>query len=57
MAEIIKAGSVPFAMTVVGLLVWYALSKGIDGSVLMSGLAIIGGLGGYGLKSWQTRKK
>ena len=56
MVEIIKAASIPYAMTIIGLLVWAALSKGIDGSVLMSGLAIVGGLGGFYVKHLMGKK-
>lgn len=55
--EIIKALTVPFAMVVIALLVWAALSQGIDGAVFMTGLAIVGGLGGYEIKAvWEKRK-
>jgi len=55
--ELIKALTVPFAMVVVGLLVWAALSKGIDGAVFMTGLAIVGGLGGYEVKALVAKIK
>ena len=55
--EIIKALTVPFAILVVGLLVWAALSKGIDGAVFMTGLAIVGGLGGYEVKALVAKIK
>ncbi|MBA7581445.1 hypothetical protein ES708_23348 [subsurface metagenome] len=55
--EIIKALTVPFAILVVGLLVWAALSQGIDGAVFMTGLAIVGGLGGYEIKALVAKLK
>ncbi|MBA7538065.1 hypothetical protein ES705_30339 [subsurface metagenome] len=48
--KIINALTPLVAIIAVSLVVVYALSKGIDGAVLMPGLAIIGGLGGYQLK-------
>lgn len=58
LVRVIKALTVPFTALLVALLVWYAMSKGIDGAVLMSGLALIGGLGGYQVKaSVDARKK
>ena len=38
------------AIAAITLLVNTALSKGIDGAVLMAGLSILGGLAGYSLK-------
>ena len=35
------------AIIVIGLLTAYALYLGIDGAVFMSGIAFVGGLGGY----------
>ncbi|MBA7583522.1 hypothetical protein ES708_25467 [subsurface metagenome] len=32
-------------------MVIFSMYKGIDGAVLMSGLAIVGGLGGYAFRS------
>jgi len=55
--ETIKVLTVPFAMVVVGFLVWAALSKGIDGAVFMTGLAIVGGLGGYEVKALVAKIK
>ena len=55
--EIIKALTVPFAMAVVAFLAWTALSKGIDGAVFMTGLAIVGGLGGYEIKALVAKLK
>ncbi len=55
--EIIKALTVPFAILVVGLLVWAALSRGIDGAVFMTGIAIVGGLGGYEVKALVAKLK
>jgi hypothetical protein len=52
-----KALSVPLAMLIVGLLVWYALSKGMDGAIAGSGFTVIGGLGGFYLKGFLLRLK
>ncbi|MBA7642045.1 hypothetical protein ES703_49731 [subsurface metagenome] len=49
--QIIKACSIPLAMVVVGVLAWHAMSNGIDGAVFMSAVVVIGGLGGYEVKS------
>ncbi|MBA7573109.1 hypothetical protein ES708_14904 [subsurface metagenome] len=49
--DIIKAVSIPFAMAVVGALAWKALSMGINGAIFMTAVAIIGGLGGYEVKT------
>lgn len=49
--EVIKVSSIPLAMVIVGVLAWLAISKGIDGAVFMSAGVIIGGLGGYEVKS------
>jgi tRNA A22 N-methylase len=35
----------------VGVLAWYAISNGINGAVFMSAVVVIGGLGGYEVKS------
>ncbi len=48
--KIINALTPLVAIIAVSLVVVYALSKGIDGAVLMSGIAIIAGLGGYQVK-------
>ncbi|MBA7579223.1 hypothetical protein ES708_21092 [subsurface metagenome] len=56
MVEIIKAASVPLAMIVAGILVWGAMLNGIDGAVFMTGLAIVGGLGGYEVKNLLVKK-
>ncbi len=50
-AEIVKACSIPLAMVIVGVLAWHAISNGIDGAVFMSAVVVIGGLGGYEVKS------
>jgi len=55
--QVIRAATVPFAALLVALLVWAALSKGIDGAVFMTGLAIVGGLGGYEIKSLIEKRK
>ena len=39
-----------FAITVIGFLEWYALSKGIDGTLFSAATAGIGGIVGYVLK-------
>jgi len=49
--QIIKACSIPLAMVIVGVLAWHAISNGIDGAVFMSAVVVIGGLGGYEVKS------
>ncbi|MBA7555105.1 hypothetical protein ES705_47757 [subsurface metagenome] len=49
--QIIKACSIPLAMVIVGVLAWYAISNGINGAVFMSAVVVIGGLGGYEVKS------
>jgi len=49
--QIIKACSIPLAMVLVGVLAWHAISNGIDGAVFMSAVVVIGGLGGYEVKS------
>ena len=49
--QIIKACSIPLAMVIVGVLAWHAMSNGIDGAVFMSAVVVIGGLGGYEVKS------
>lgn len=41
---------------IAGLLV-LALAKGIDGTLLASGLAILGGLGGYEIKVLRDKAK
>ena len=56
MVDIIKAASVPFGMLIVGVLVYSALKAGVDGAVLMSGLTIIGGLGGFYVNKLYRRK-
>ena len=43
------------AMGCITLLELFALYKGIDGALLMSSLALIGGLGGYELKDMQNK--
>jgi hypothetical protein len=50
--EVLTAVAPLVGMVIVGLLVWCALSRGIDGAVFGSGSAIIGGLGGYALKGF-----
>lgn len=57
LVEVIKVCTIPFAMVVVGLLVWAALCRGIDGAIFMSGLAIVGGLGGYEVKAVVAKLK
>ncbi|MBA7585447.1 hypothetical protein ES708_27426 [subsurface metagenome] len=57
MVEIIKAASVPLAMVIVGVLVWGAMVNGINGAVFMTGLAIVGGLGGYEVKNLYDKVK
>ena len=49
--QVIKACSIPLAMVIVGVLAWHAISNGIDGAVFMSAVVVIGGLGGYEVKS------
>ncbi len=49
--QVIKACSIPLAMVLVGALAWHAISNGIDGAVFMSAVVVIGGLGGYEVKS------
>ena len=49
--QIIKACSIPLAMVIVGVLAWHAMSNGINGAVFMSAVVVIGGLGGYEVKS------
>ncbi len=49
--QIIKACSIPLAMGIVGVLAWHAISNGINGAVFMSAVVVIGGLGGYEVKS------
>ena len=39
-----------FAISVIGALEWYALSKGIDGTLFSTAAAGIGGIAGYVLK-------
>jgi len=34
-----------------------AMVQGIDGAVLSTSFVIIGGLGGYQIKTWRDRKK
>jgi len=55
--QIIRAGSVPLAIIVVGLLAWQAMSLGINGAIFMSALAVIGGLGDYRIKTEIDRHK
>ncbi len=55
-AEIIKACSIPLAMVIVGLLAWHAISNGIDGAIFMTAVAVIGGLGGFEVKSVIAKK-
>lgn len=56
-ADIIRASSAVVAMVVIGLLVWHALSMGVDGALLMSAVTVIGGLGGYEVKAVVEKKK
>ena len=56
-ADIIKAVSVPFAMAVIGVLAWKALSMGINGALFMTVVAVIGGLGGYEVKTLVEKVK
>ncbi|MBA7563527.1 hypothetical protein ES708_05186 [subsurface metagenome] len=56
-ADIIRASSVLVAMVVVGALAWRALSMGIDGALFMSSVAVVGGLGGYEVKTLVAKKK
>ncbi len=49
--QIIKACSIPLAMVIVGVLAWYAISNGINGAVFMSAVVVVGGLGGYEVKT------
>jgi len=55
-ADIIKAGSIPLAMLIVGFLAWHAISRGIDGAIFMTAVMVIGGLGGYEVKSLIAKK-
>jgi len=54
---IIKTAAIPLAMIIVGGLAWHALTMGIDGAVLMSAVVVIGGLGGYEVKSVLLKKE
>jgi len=45
------------AMLCITGLIAFALNKGVDGALFMSGLAIIGGLGGYEIKVIKDKKK
>ncbi|MBA7648962.1 hypothetical protein ES703_56754 [subsurface metagenome] len=57
MSEVIKALSIPLAMVVVGLLTWQAMVLGIDGALFMTALVVIGGLGGYEVKTLVEKKR
>lgn len=37
-------------------MIWYALSQGINGAMLMSGIAVVGGLGGYEIKVLKDKR-
>ncbi|MBA7583551.1 hypothetical protein ES708_25496 [subsurface metagenome] len=56
-ADIIRASSAVVAMAVIGLLMWRALSMGIDGALFMSSVAVVGGLAGYEVKALVGKKK
>ncbi|MBA7583630.1 hypothetical protein ES708_25577 [subsurface metagenome] len=56
-ADIIRASSAVVAMVVIGLLVWRALSLGMDGALFMSSVAVVGGLAGYEVKALVVKKK
>ncbi len=56
-ADIIKAASIPLAMIIVGFLAWSAITRGIDGTIFMSAVAVIGGLGGYEVKTLVEKVK
>ncbi|GAH30602.1 unnamed protein product [marine sediment metagenome] len=56
-AEIIKACSIPLAMLIVGFLAWHAISNGIDGAIFMTAVVVIGGLGGYEVKSVLAKRE
>ncbi|MBA7563001.1 hypothetical protein ES708_04654 [subsurface metagenome] len=56
-ADIIRASSVVVAMAIIGLLMWRALSMGIDGALFMSSVAVVGGLAGYEVKALVDKKK
>jgi len=55
--DIIKACSAPLAMVVAGGLGWYALSQGVDGALFATVIAVVGGLGGYEVKSVVESRK
>ncbi len=55
--DIIRASSVVVAMVIIGVLAWRAVTMGLDGAVFMSSVAIIGGLGGYEIKTLVEKKK
>ncbi|MBA7656320.1 hypothetical protein ES703_64244 [subsurface metagenome] len=55
--EIIKAASIPLAMVIVGVLAWSAITTGINGVVFMTAVAVIGGLGGYEVKTLVEKVK
>jgi len=55
--DIIKACSALLAMVIVGALGCFALSKGIDGVLFAGVVAVIGGLGGYEVKSVVESRK
>lgn len=57
MSEVIKALSIPLAMVIVGLLTWQAMLLGIDGALFMSALVVLGGLGGYEVKTLVEKKR
>ena len=56
-ADIIRASSAVVAMAIIGLLMWRALSMGIDGALFMSSVAVVGGLAGYEVKALVDKKK
>ena len=56
-ADIIRASSAVVAMAVIGLLMWRALTLGIDGALFMSSVAVVGGLAGYEVKALVDKKK
>ena len=55
--EIIKAASIPLAMVIVGFLAWSAITRGIDGVIFMTAVAVVGGLGGYEVKTLVEKVK
>lgn len=45
------------AMLCITGLIAFALNKGVDGALFMSGVAVIGGLGGYEIKVIKDKQK